>query len=157
MLELAKTIYSCMAGTPTASGGRLKSIGKHCYTLFALGEVSVESESCGRAVEDLTSCLGKGRDRLLSGMGEIDQTRCRLGVALGCRGRCGGVVKCFSGSVNTISTLLGGLKADSFSARVSEIDELERLVPEIQERIRDLEAAPGFLQREGVERVHQSR
>merc|ERR550519_2700454 len=34
MLELAKTIYSRMAGTPTASSGQLEDIKKHCDTLL---------------------------------------------------------------------------------------------------------------------------
>merc|ERR550519_3030222 len=137
MLELAKTIYSRMAGTPTASSGQLEVIKKHCDTLLALGEVSVENENYAQAVEDLTSCLEKRKDKLPSSMREIAQTQYQLGVALGYHGQHYEAVKYFNDSVKTLNTLLDELKADTFSARVSEIDELEKLLPEIHEKIQD--------------------
>merc|ERR550519_2050609 len=59
MLELAKNIYSRMAGTSQAD-----CLGRLCDTLLSLGEVSIENDNYSQAVEDITSCLEKRKDKL---------------------------------------------------------------------------------------------
>ena len=118
MLELSKHIYSRMAGTPTAPNSQIENIKKLCDTLLALGEVSIENENYSQAVEDLTSCLEKRKDKLPKDTREIAQTQYQLGVALGYHRQFDEAVKYFEDSFKTLTTMLKSLKADTFSARV---------------------------------------
>merc|ERR1719319_2169793 len=135
MLELAKNIYSRMAGIPA----NIRTL-YVCDTLLALGEVSVENKNYSQAVEDFTSCLEKRKDKLPNDMREIAETQYQLGVALSYHSQYDEAVKYFEDSTKVLTTMLHTLKADTFSARVSEIDELERLIPEIHEKIQDTHA-----------------
>merc|ERR1712112_312471 len=130
MLELARSIYSRMASIPT-------NIRKLCDTLLALGEVSIENENYSQAVEDLSSCLEKRKDKLPKEMREIAETQYQLGVALGYHCQFDEAVKYFHDAKKVLGSMLDNLKSDTFSARVGEIDELESLVPQIQEKIQD--------------------
>merc|ERR1719186_146168 len=130
MLELARSIYSRMASIPT-------NIRKLCDTLLALGEVSIENENYGQAVEDLSSCLEKRKDKLPKEIREIAETQYQLGVALGYHCQFDESVKYFNDAKKVLSSMLDNLKSDTFSARVGEIDELESLLPQIQEKIQD--------------------
>jgi len=133
ILELAKNIYSKMASTSTHAD----NIRKLCDTLLALGEVSIENENYSQAVEDLSSCLEKRKDKLPKEMREIAETQYQLGVALGYHAQFDEAVKYFKDAKTMLSSMLDTLKADTFSARVGEIDELESLLPQIQEKIQD--------------------
>jgi len=137
ILELAKNIYSKLAATPTAPNSQADNIRKLCDTLLALGEVSIENENYSQAVEDLSTCLEKRKDKLPEEMREIAETQYQLGVALGYHAQFDEAVKYFKDAKTMLRSMLDTLKADSFSARVSEIDELESLLPQIQEKIQD--------------------
>merc|ERR1719319_1783867 len=131
ILELAKNIYSKKASTSTENTRKL------CDTLLALGEVSIENENYSQAVEDLSSCLEKRKDKLPGDMREIAETQYQLGVALGYHSQFDEAVKYFQDAKTKLTAMLESLKADTFSARVGEIDELESLLPQIQEKIQD--------------------
>merc|ERR1719186_664615 len=47
------------------------------------------------------------------------------------------VVRYFNDAIKVLNKMLDTLKADTFNARVGEIDELEKLIPEIREKIED--------------------
>jgi len=131
ILELAKNIYSKKASTSSENTRKL------CDTLLALGEVSIENENYSQAVEDLSSCLEKRKDKLPGEMREIAETQYQLGVALGYHSQFDEAVKYFQDAKTKLTAMLESLKADTFSARVGEIDELESLLPQIQEKIQD--------------------
>merc|ERR1719186_2060870 len=137
MLELAKNIYSKMTSNHSEPSSQAVNIRKLCDTLLALGEVSIENENYSQAVEDLSSCLEKRKDKLPKEMREIAETQYQLGVALGYYCQFDEAVKYFNDAKKVLSSMLNNLKSDTFSARVGEIDELESLLPQIQEKIQD--------------------
>ena len=53
-----------MAGSPTAPNSHTENIKKLCDILLALGEVNIENDNYSQAVEDITSCLEKRKDKL---------------------------------------------------------------------------------------------
>merc|ERR1712112_725165 len=137
MLELAKNIYSKMTSNRSEPSSQAVNTRKLCDTLLALGEVSIENENYSQAVEDLSSCLEKRKDKLPKEMREIAETQYQLGVALGYHCQFDEAVKYFNDAKKVLSSMLDNLKSDTFSARVGEIDELESLLPQIQEKIQD--------------------
>merc|ERR1712114_140313 len=80
----------------------------------------MENENYAQAVEDLNSCLEKRKDKL-------PEERRQFAEA----------VKYFNDSIAVITKHIDTMKADSLTASVSEIGELEKLVPEIREKIQD--------------------
>merc|ERR1712112_410795 len=137
MLELAKNIYSKMTSNHSEPSSQAENTRKLCDTLLALGEVSIESENYSQAVEDLSSCLEKRKDKLPKEMREIAETQYQLGVALGYHCQFDEAVKYFNDAKKVLGSMLDNLKSDTFSARVGEIDDLESLLPQIQEKIQD--------------------
>merc|ERR1712202_13105 len=137
MLELAKNIYSKMTSNHSEPSSQAENTRKLCDTLLALGEVSIENENYSQAVEDLSSCPEKRKDKLPKEMREIAETQYQLGVALGYHCQFDEAVKYFNDAKKVLSSMLENLKSDTFSARVGEIDELESLLPQIQEKIQD--------------------
>merc|ERR1719402_329955 len=137
VLELAKNIYSKMTSNPAEATSQAENIRKLCDTLLALGEVSIENENYSQAVEDLNSCLEKRKDKLPKEMREIAETQYQLGVALGYHSQHEEAVRYFNDAIKVLNKMLDTLKADTFNARVGEIDELEKLIPEIREKIQD--------------------
>merc|ERR1712202_68135 len=115
ILELAKNIYSRMASTSQAD-----SISRLCDTLLSLGEVSIENENYSQAVEDITSCLEKRKDKLPHEVRQMAEVQYQLGVALAYHSQFDEAVKYFNDAV-----------------RASEVEELDRIIPEIQEKIQD--------------------
>merc|ERR1712112_712036 len=109
---------------------------KLCETLLALGEVSIENESWTQAVDDLKECLEK-RKALGSYARLIAETHFQLGVAQCYHMKFDEAVQSFNDAKTILSAHLESLKADTFNAKVSEIDELEMLLPEIDEKILD--------------------
>merc|ERR1719186_753980 len=123
MLELAKNIYSRMASTSQAD-----SISRLCDTLLSLGEVSIENENYSQAVEDITSCLEKRKDKLPHEVRQMAEVQYQLGVALAYHAQ-------FDEAVKVFTELLAVVKADPI--RASEVEELVKIIPEIQEKIQD--------------------
>merc|ERR1712112_106549 len=75
------------------------------------------------------------KDKLPKEMREIAETQYQLGVALGYHCQFDEAVKYFNDAKKVLSSMLDNLKSDTFSARVGEIDELESLLPQIQDTI----------------------
>jgi len=130
MLELAKNIFSRMASSSQAD-----STSRLCDTLLSLGEVSIENENYTQAVEDITSCLEKRKDKLPQEVRKMAEVQYQLGVALAYHGQFDEAVKYFNDAVKVITDLLAVVKADPI--RASEVEELEKIIPEIQEKIQD--------------------
>merc|ERR1712096_178887 len=130
MLELAKNIFSRMASSSQAD-----PISRLCDTLLSLGEVSIENENYTQAVEDITSCLEKRKDKLPQEVRKMAEVQYQLGVALAYHGQFDEAVKYFNDAVKVITDLLAVVKADPI--RASEVEELEKIIPEIQEKIQD--------------------
>merc|ERR1712114_103224 len=132
VLELAKVIYTRMI----KEGKNELNEKKLCETLLALGEVSIENENWSSAVEDLTACLVK-RKELAMDSRLIAETHYHLGVALCYNEKFDEAIKSLNDAKEVLSSHLELLKKDTFNARASEIDELEQLLPEIDEKVKD--------------------
>jgi len=132
VLELAKVIYTRIIKEAKSELNEKKL----CETLLALGEVSIENENWSSAVEDLTACLVK-RKELAMDSRLIAETHYHLGVALCYNEKFDEAVKSLNDAKEVLSSHLELLKKDTFNARVSEIDELEQLLPEIDEKVKD--------------------
>merc|ERR1712228_504236 len=87
------------------------------------------------AVEDITSCLEKRKDKLPHEVRQMAEVQYQLGVALAYHAQFDEAVKYFNDSVKVITELLAVVKADPI--RASEVEELEKIIPEIQEKIQD--------------------
>jgi len=132
VLELAKVIYTRMI-KETQSELNEKKL---CETLLILGEVSIENENWSQAVEDLQACLKK-RTELAADARLIAETHYQLGVAQGYHAKFDEAVKSLNAARDVLFAHLEVLKGDTFNAKVSEIDEIEELLPEIEEKVKD--------------------
>merc|ERR1712096_251554 len=103
----------------------------------ASGEGSEKVESTEKMTEDLNSCLEKRKDKLPEERRQIAETMYQLGVALTYHEQFDEAVKYFNDSIAVITKHIETMKADSLTASVSEIGELEKLAPEIREKIQD--------------------
>jgi len=139
ILELAKNIYTKRIATPMKfnTPTRSENVKKICDVLLALGEVSIENENYTQAVEDLNSCLEKRKDKLPNDVRQIAETQYQLGVALSYHEQFDEAIKYFNDSLEVLTNYLQKIKADGFSAPVGEIDDLEKLLPEIRLKIQD--------------------
>jgi len=132
VLELAKVIYTRMINENKSELNEKKL----AETLLVLGEVSIENENWSQAVEDLQACLTK-RKALASDSRLIAETHYQLGVALGYHLKFDEAVNNFNAARDVLFSHLEVLKGDTFNARVSDIDEIEQLLPEIEEKVKD--------------------
>jgi len=152
MLELAKVIFTrkCEESKEDASA-LSESESKLCETFLTLGEVSLENENYTQAVEDLTACLNKRQEKLPEDSRSIAETHYQLGVALGFQCSFEEAVKALNDAIKVLTTRIDNLKAgteskdtsrtdDAFYTKEREIAELEKLLPEIQEKIQDTES-----------------
>ncbi|QQP36457.1 Uncharacterized protein FKW44_021571, partial [Caligus rogercresseyi] len=100
------------------------------------------------AVEDLNSCLRRREEILPSDSRSIAETHYQLGVALGFNLRFDDAVKALESSIGVLSSRVTNLKDkkesvdpskkdDTFYTREKEIEEIEKLIPEIKEKIAD--------------------
>merc|ERR1712002_1097713 len=121
---------------------------KLCETFLALGEVSLENENYPQAVDDLTSCLKKQLEKLPADSRSIAETHYQLGVAQGFHLHFEEAVKSLNDAITVLTTRIDNLKKkteskdetrtdDAFYTREKEIEELEKLLPEIREKIQD--------------------
>merc|ERR1711936_964210 len=139
MLELAKVIYTKQEEIEE----------KLCRTILTLGEISIENENYSQAVEDIQTCLKKqgafSKDsRLVAG------THYQLGVAQGFNAQYDAAVESLNSAIQIIKERVkninvlvkssdgkketGELEASIYK---KEIEELEELIPEIEEKITD--------------------
>eukprot|EP00096_Caligus_rogercresseyi_P001951 TRINITY_DN134_c0_g1_i3.p1 TRINITY_DN134_c0_g1~~TRINITY_DN134_c0_g1_i3.p1 ORF type:complete len:448 (-),score=226.38 TRINITY_DN134_c0_g1_i3:5-1348(-) len=150
MLELSKSIFQKHADSITDpkddKRAELELRLTEVYQL--LGEVSIENENYEQAVEDLNSCLRRREEILPSDSRSIAETHYQLGVALGFNLRFDDAVKALESSIGVLSSRVTNLKDkkesvdpskkdDTFYTREKEIEEIEKLIPEIKEKIAD--------------------
>jgi len=146
MLELAKVIYTKQV--TEATGDMVELEKKLCETFLALGEVSLENENYPQAVDDLTACLKKQVEKLPKDSRSIAETHYQLGVAQGFHLHFEEAVKSLNDAITVLTTRIENLKKkteskdetrtdDAFYTREKEIEELEKLLPEIREKIQD--------------------
>merc|ERR1711970_1079659 len=146
MLELAKVIFTKQADETKDNKADVEK--KLCETFLALGEVSLENENYPQAVDDLTSCLKKQLEKLPADSRSIAETHYQLGVAQGFHLHFEEAVKSLNDAITVLTTRIDNLKKkteskdetrtdDAFYTREKEIEELEKLLPEIREKIQD--------------------
>merc|ERR1711971_978920 len=152
MLELAKVIFTrnCEEAKDDASL-LTEQEGKLCETYLTLGEVSLENENYTQAVEDLSACLKKRQEKLPEDSRSIAETHYQLGVALGFQCEFEEAVKALNDAIRVLTKRIENLKAgteskdtsrtdDAFYTKEREIAELEKLLPEIREKIQDTDS-----------------
>merc|ERR1712114_28269 len=140
ILPTLSVLGRCLSLPRTSTPGwrpppRQTPISRLCDTLLSLGEVSIENENYSQAVEDITSCLEKRKDKLPHEVRQMAEVQYQLGVALAYHSQFDEAVKYFNDAVKVITDLLSVVKADPI--RASEVEELEKIIPEIQEKIQD--------------------
>lgn len=150
MLELAKVIFT--RTTEEAKDEALTSAeDKLCETYLTLGEVSLENENYTQAVDDLTACLKKQQEKKPADSRSIAETHYQLGVALGFQCSFEEATQALNDAIKVLTSRIENLKAgneskdlsrtdDAFYTKEREIAELEKLLPEIQEKIQDTES-----------------
>jgi len=136
ILELAKLVYSKQLEAGAENKTHLEE--RLVSTMLALGEVSIENENYKQAVEDIQECLKKqesfGKDARLTA-----ETHYQLGVAQGFNAQYEEAVESLKNAINLIKSRIGNLqKVDGEEAK-KEVSDLEALIPEIEEKIKDTE------------------
>merc|ERR1711909_111085 len=149
MLELAKVIYTKQVDTATDDKTKKAIEEKLCRTILTLGEISIENENYSQAVEDIQMCLKKqgafSKDSRL-----VAETHYQLGVAQGFNSQYDAAVESLNSAIRIIKERVkninvlvkssegkketGELEASIYK---KEIEELEELIPEIEEKIAD--------------------
>jgi len=148
MLELAKVIYTKQVEI-TEDEAKKAIEEKLCRTILTLGEISIENENYSQAVEDIQMCLKKqgafSKDSRL-----VAETYYQLGVAQGFNSQYDAAVESLNSAIQIIKERVkninvlvkssdgkketGELEASIYK---KEIEELEELIPEIEEKITD--------------------
>merc|ERR1711875_197427 len=82
VLEVAKLAFGKTVSR-TQGERRIQAEEKLCSTMLALAEVSIENENYAIAVDDLKSCLIKGKTVLPSDARFVAEVQYQLGLALG--------------------------------------------------------------------------
>merc|ERR1712112_484731 len=122
MLELAKVVYTKQM--ESADEKNKKDIEERlCRSILTLGEVSIENENYSQAVEDIQMCLKK-QENFPKDSRLVAETHYQLGVAQGFNSQ-------FDVAVESLKAL------EKASEERKEIEELEALIPEIEEKIAD--------------------
>merc|ERR1711874_156973 len=149
MGELAKVIYTKHATDDKEDSSTKADYEKKlCETYLTLGEVSLENENYTQAVDDLKACLTKRQEKLPADSRCIAETHYQLGVALGFHCQFEEAVTSLNDAIGVLTTRIEKLKNkteskdetrtdDAFYTREREIEELEKLLPEIREKIQD--------------------
>lgn len=149
MLELAKVIFTRKTEEAKDDAKALaEAEDKLCETYLILGEVSLENENYEQAVDDLTACLKKQQEKLPADSRSIAETHYQLGVALGFQASFEEAVQALNDAIKVLTSRIENLKAgseskdtsrtdDAFYTKEREIAELEKLLPEIKEKIQD--------------------
>lgn len=150
MLELAKGIFSKHSESieDAADAKRIDLENKLSETYQLLGEVSIENENYDQATEDLNSCLRRRQELLPADSRSIAETHYQLGVAMGFNLKFDEAVGSLEASIEVLESRIKNLKAntasvdpakkgDAFYTAEKEIEEITKLIPEIQEKISD--------------------
>merc|ERR1712183_669056 len=151
MLELAKVIYTKVVNTwPKADDTTIKPYEEKLHrTILTLGEISIENENYSQAVEDIQMCL-KEEGAFKKDSRLVAETHYQLGVAQGFNSQYDAAVESLNSAIQIIKERIKNIdvlmkssedKKESGELEVSiykkEIEELEALIPEIEEKITD--------------------
>jgi len=137
MLELAKVVYTKQM--ESADEKNKKDIEeKLCRSILTLGEVSIENENYSQAVEDIQMCLKK-QESFPKDSRLVAETHYQLGVAQGFNSQFDVAVESLNSAIMIIKDRVKNLKAleKASDEERKEIEELEALIPEIEEKIAD--------------------
>lgn len=159
MLELAKTILVkqaesiqivTAADNTEAEKAKLKDDVENRVsdTFQTLGELSIENENYGQAIEDLETCLKRRQEMMPEDTRCIAETHYQLGVAQGFNLQFDEAVISLEGAIHVLQIRIDKLKSktesidpakarDAFYTRDNEVKEIESLIPEIREKILD--------------------
>ncbi|XP_067004089.2 protein HGV2 isoform X2 [Anabrus simplex] len=147
VLELAKLIFQRQAeGNP-----KISLMLAEVY--LKLGEVSLEDENYGQAIEDIKSCLKIQTENLPEDDRFVAETFYQLGVAYSLNSDFDNAIDNFKNAVNVIEKRIKNLevkkkaggdcaeetKLDPFYSLDGEIKELKSLLPEMQDKVTDME------------------
>merc|ERR1712059_177933 len=137
MLELAKIIYTKQM--ESAAEDKKVELGRRiCEVFLHLGEVSLENENHGQAVEDLEQCLTKRQASLPSDSRSIAETHYQLGVAKALSGKMEEAETSLNSAVTVLQTrVVNLLKMESSENLKKEVSELQALIKEIKEKVVD--------------------
>lgn len=133
VLELAKRIF-----TSRGDDGK-KNLAE---TLIILGEISLESGNFPSAIEDMVQGLEIQKKLFGNDSRTIAETYYKLGGAYSTNGQIDEAIESFSFSLEYLQNKVNSLKKDEKQkeANSEEIEELDTLIPEIQEKIADMKA-----------------
>merc|ERR1711872_1094473 len=137
MLELAKVVYTKQM--ECADEKNKKDIEERlCRSILTLGEVSIENENYSQAVEDIQMCLKK-QESFPKDSRLVAETHYQLGVAQGFNSQFDVAVESLNSAIMIIKDRVKNLKAleKASDEERKEIEELEALIPEIEEKIAD--------------------
>ncbi|XP_044253523.1 protein HGV2-like [Tribolium madens] len=130
VLELAKRIF-----TNRGTEGK-KNLAE---TLIVLGEISLESGNFSSAIEDMTQGLEIQKNIFGNDSRTIAETCYKLGGAYSTNGQIDEAVASFNSSYEYLQNKITSLKKDeNKESNSEEIEELNSLIPEIQEKIADM-------------------
>ncbi|XP_066948672.1 protein HGV2-like isoform X2 [Macrobrachium rosenbergii] len=154
MLELAKIIFE----KQTDTNPKMKE--KVAEVYLKLGEVGLESENYTQGIEDFKRCLEIQTNVLNSDDRFIAETQYQLGIAFSFVDEFDLAIESFKAAVSVLECRIGNLekiqkekadwteeqkvkdaatRVDPFYTEQGEIDELNQLLPEIKEKIVDME------------------
>eukprot|EP00092_Neocalanus_flemingeri_P020360 GFUD01022058.1.p1 GENE.GFUD01022058.1~~GFUD01022058.1.p1 ORF type:complete len:382 (+),score=135.60 GFUD01022058.1:114-1259(+) len=133
MLELAKIVYTKQV--ESGEGIKIEVEERLCSTILTLGEVSIENENYSQAVEDIQLCIKKVKS-LPKDSRIIAEAHYQLGVAQGFHAKFDEAVESLNSAISIIKERMKNIKAGAME-EMTEITELEALVPEIEEKIAD--------------------
>jgi len=151
MLELAKVIYTKVVNTwPKADDTTIKPYEEKLHrTILTLGEISIENENYSQAVEDIQMCL-KEEGAFKKDSRLVAETHYQLGVAQGFNSQYDAAVESLNSAIKIIKERVKNInvlmkssegKKEAGELEVSiykkEVEELEALIPEIEEKIAD--------------------
>merc|ERR1711936_750000 len=136
MLELAKLVYSKQLEAGAENKAHLEE--RLVSTMLALGEVSIENENYKQAVEDIMECLKK-QGHFPKDARIVAETHYQLGVAQGFNAQYDEAVESLRNAINLLKSRIGNLQKAEGEEAKKEVADLNALIPEIEEKIKDTE------------------
>lgn len=153
VLELAKIIFQKQAEEAGESSRECRL--KVADVLLKLGEISLESDNCEQAVEDLGECLRIQQQLLEPDSRQVAETHYQRGLALSFGGQYPEAVDDFRAAVGVLELRVenltrfieensqkerqGSLDEDPVWLAEREVEELRGLLPEVRARVEDTE------------------
>ncbi|XP_050041700.1 protein HGV2-like isoform X3 [Dermacentor andersoni] len=153
VLELAKNIFKRQAEEETENNRDYRL--KVAEVLLRLGEISLESDNCEQAVEDFSECLSIQRELLEPDDRKIAETYYQRGLAYSFGGLYQQAFVDFTDSVRVLELRVenrtrfvnenkdkerkGSLEDDPVWVAEREVEDLNKVLPEVRNRVEDTE------------------